>query len=322
MIPPKPSQVSEGAPKAENGSGKPKDEQASAGSLGAAVDDAGDGASGSKSGFEKAGSESKRSPVDLFDYDSDEPVVTYNGSTDSSEDLLDNKGNVSVRACFARFTGQDSIKVGVELTQALNEKHDPFAKTGGSGNGGVLSFISYVWDAVLETQFGRGKIPTAETNTLLWSLVPEMEKLNVEDFEPGIMQKFSSWLNSPDPEEKTSNRIQHICKANWYDVPSVFKVLAPSTESLVKTDYNSLRYYEQNAMKCLPHSIIMLPWIVFKLEKAKADIPQIPNRNAVRTIYSFVFFEICSLTFYIYSFFIVFPIRDARNLDDKKERHC
>ena len=87
-----------------------------------------------------------------------------------------------------------------------------------------------------------------------------------------IMGKFSSWLNNPDPENSLDNRIKHFTKANWYDVPAVFKILAPTNESLVKAEYNPLRFYLQNSLKGLPHSVIMLPWKTFQLAQCAPEL--------------------------------------------------
>lgn len=215
-------------------------------------------------------------------------IITYNNQNDSTtHELLDRtSGDVSVAACFSRFTLTAPIQTDNALTQTLQKKDQPFSKNGGTAD---VSFLSFFWDVTLETQFDVDQTPTDTINKLLWSLVPENETLR-HDVGEDIMQKYSEWVNNAEPDSKVSNRIPKFCGSNWYDVPGVMKVLAPSHGNLVKTDYNSIRFYTQNAMKCLPHSIIMLPWTVFGLNSA--GLEAIPTRKMVRKIVDiFVLFE-------------------------------
>ena len=210
----------------------------------------------------------------------DDDIVPYQRNSGITENLIGSDGNVDVLNCFNIFTtdGSKPLLTGANLAQKLKGKGDPFAKRGGTENPGNLLFSSRVWDVVLETQFLKDKKPTDLIKEICATFIPAMKDHTETDF--SLVEEYVKWINDADADNGEKN---NICNStcNWFDVPAVLRMLAPTYKSLVETEYNAMRYFCQTTMKGLPHSVIMMPWYVFKLHNC---VPGLKDKKEVRKI--------------------------------------
>ena len=209
----------------------------------------------------------------------DDDIVEFHPNSKITEKTILSDGNVDVLGCFNIFTAEGSkpLLTGSSLAEKLNGKEDPFAKRGGIENPGNLVFASYLWDVVLQTQFLENKVPCACVEKDCKTFIPEMkEYLKEMDFR--VFGEYVNWVNGKDPENSGKLNITNST-CNWFDVPGILRIVAPTYNNLVETEYNPLRYYTQSVIKGLPHTVIMMPLYEFKLQKL---IPGVENSYEVR----------------------------------------
>ena len=142
----------------------------------------------------------------------------------------------------------------------------------GTHNGVRKIFVCDLWDEILKTQFWDSKIPTEFSKATVLSFVDEMfECLGPEMDIVALFIRFTNWL-------KTS-QLRNVEKTNWYDVPSILRVVAPSHNTIEKACETCKKFYMSETLKGLPHGIIMLIWKKFQL---KDEICGIKSPNQVR----------------------------------------
>ena len=207
----------------------------------------------------------------MFD---DDDIVEFHPNSRITEKTILSDGNVDVLGCFSIFTsdGSKPLLTGSSLAEKLNGREDPFAKRGGIENPGNLLFASYLWDVVLQTQFLEDKTPSACVEKDCKTFIPEMKEY-LKEIEFSAFGEYVNWVNAKDPENDGKLNITNST-CNWFDVPAILRTVAPTYNNLVETEYNPLRYYTQSVIKGLPHSVIMMPWYEYKLQKL---IPGVEN---------------------------------------------
>ena len=208
----------------------------------------------------------------------DDDIVEFHPNIRLTEKTTLSNGNVDVVGCFSMFTaeGTKPLLTGLSLAEKLIGKTDPFAKRGGSENPGNFLFVSFLWDVVLKTQFLGDKTPHQNIDAIWKTFIPEMKEY-AKEMDMTLFKEYIKWVNKKEADSgEKSNLSNSTC--NWFDVPPILRILAPTYENLVEADYNPLRFFSQSVMKGLPHTVLMMPWYKYGLEKL---IPGVQNSNEV-----------------------------------------
>ena len=136
-------------------------------------------------------------------------------------------------------------------------------------NPGSYIFCSYIWDVVLKTQF------LCEDRSTSFE-IRRIKDTFIEEMEPYINSRMDGRLFKPCALRLHYEGFLYSETDNYYEVPAILRVLAPTYERLAEGG----KFYMKTCLQGLPHSVIMKPFEYFKLH----DIPRLRNTRIVSSI--------------------------------------
>ena len=157
--------------------------------------------------------------------------------------------------------GERRLISGDSLLREMEESSEPFSKRDLTFNAGERIFFCGLWDMILRTMFlEENAVPNHEIEARLTSFCTEFIPETGAEFDLSLFREFALFV------EKRGNGIIGIAKCNWYDLPAVLRIIAPTTKKM-RTDGWNKKFWMKSVLKALPHSVIMMPWNSYNVGK-------------------------------------------------------
>jgi len=162
----------------------------------------------------------------------------------------------------------DCLLADASLKAELCKYEDPYDVRWEIRNPALFIYSSYVWEIILKTEF-YSDIASPKIRKLRNSFIDDMIPYVNSGLDLVIFRQFISRLKECG--------LVNIEKDNFFEVPSILRILAPSYKILQKTDLKPKSYFMENCLKGLPHGVLVRPFENFKL----CEIPDLKSVKLV-----------------------------------------
>ena len=199
------------------------------------------------------------SPVCERDQKNEPHVVTPNRV--SHDNVFHRDGTFrddKVLSKYLHEINSECLVLGGKLTEELEAVGPPYSSKWSNRNHGLFVYASYLWNLVLEKQF-FADVPSLKIRKLRNSFVPEMTPYINSGLDLGLLRVFSLRLKQ--------TGLRFFRYDNFYEVPPIIRVLAPSCDILVTSGSHCREFYIQTCLKGVPHGIFMKIFDTFKISQ-------------------------------------------------------
>ena len=169
-----------------------------------------------------------------------------------------------VGAVYTKYIANNNkfLLVEEDLKKELDKHDDPFSPDWGTQNPALFVFGSHVWEEILQNQFWFTKCPSMPIRSVRNDFMKEL----IPYIESGMDLKLFNLC----AKRLRDTGFRYVKEDNFYEVPAILRVLAPSYENLCSNEHDIAKsLYLGDAMKGLPHSVLWFPYLVFGFHRIK-----------------------------------------------------
>ena len=173
---------------------------------------------------------------------------------------------------------ENAIFLGQKLYERLRGDEDAKSLCG-FPNGAIVPntiFVLYVWDKVRKKHF-VGEENDMSTRTNYWDVcVKDLVRIFTTIGHDEIdFNEFSVLVN-----EMQDMSFTEMAKCNWYDLPAILRVIAPSNEKFFETSFEDGKDWYASTLQGLPTQLIKVMWvdIASKVPQLKTDASLVSSK--------------------------------------------